>query len=80
MFWPPVLPAAVASPSPSLHQLPGKNNKASSKNLQKFQCPVRAVSFTSATDGKCHLRSHFLSFQTENTDLDPGILLTPDLD
>jgi hypothetical protein len=40
-------------------------------------CPV---SLTYATDGKCHLRSHFLIFQTENTDLDPGILLTTDPD
>jgi hypothetical protein len=76
MFWPPVLPAAVASPSPSLPQLPGKNHKKLKvKTYKVFQCPV--VSFTYATDGKCHLRSHFLSF---HTDLDPGILLTPDPD
>jgi hypothetical protein len=79
MFSPLVLPAAVASPSPSLLQLPGKNNKASSKNLKSFSAQYLLLN-TYATDGKCHLRSHYLIFQTENTDLDPGIFLTPDPD
>jgi hypothetical protein len=70
MFWPPVLPAAVASPSPFLPQLPGKNNKASSKNLQSFSAQYLVLL----------PQTENVIFQTENTDLDPGILLTPDPD